>query len=264
MHVVRVVESFEEASRRLAACNEISFDQSDLVSLAASISQLETRLQDVKKLCDDHGLELDARLELAYRQRDALSELSTLERHKATARVASTTGKAAAGPAAPPEQTGGTTRNTGSTGSTGSTRDTIPAIHDTSGLVRHEEFAGVSSYMRGRLTVEKINNAILELTRHATQNRDMVRAVRKGATATAKHMDRKHALWLNQHIVPAVKDSGSKFFVVDQDLKRGTHLPAGSNSSRAILTILRHLGRVTETRLTVDGKAHVIYSLLYL
>jgi hypothetical protein len=90
----------------------------------------------------------------------------------------------------------------------------------------------------------------------------MVRAVRKGATA--KHMDRKHALWLNQHIVPAVKDSGSKFFVVDQDLKRGTHLPAGSNSSRAILTILRHLGRVTETRLTVDGKAHVIYSLLYL
>jgi hypothetical protein len=261
MHVVRVVESFEEASRRLAACNEISFDQSDLDSLAASISQLETRLQDVKKLCDDHGLELDARLELAYRQRDALSELSTLERHKATARVASTTGKAAAGPAAPPEQTGGTTRNTGSTGNT---RDTIPAIHDTSGLVRHEEFAGVSSYMRGRLTVEKINNAILELTRHATQNRDMVRAVRKGATATAKHMDRKHALWLNQHIVPAVKDSGSKFFVVDQDLKRGTHLPAGSNSSRAILTILRHLGRVTETRLTVDGKAHVIYSLLYL
>lgn len=261
MHVVRVVESFEEASRRLAACNGISFDQSDLDSLAASISQLETRLQDVKKLCDDHGLELDARLELAYRQRDALSELSTLERHKATARVASTTGKAAAGPAAPPEHTD-TTRNIGNTGSTGSTRDTIPAIHDTSGLVRHEEFAGVSSYMRGRLTVEKINNAILELTRHATQNRDMVRAVRKGATA--KHMDRKHALWLNQHIVPAVKDSGSKFFVVDQDLKRGTHLPAGSNSSRAILTILRHLGRVTETRLTVDGKAHVIYSLLYL
>lgn len=244
MHVARVVESFEQAARTLAEFNRISFDQNDLDSLAATVSHLETRLQDIKQLCADDGLDLEARLELAYQQRDVLSELATLQNRGVGTSHASKTGKLA--PASPAEQTCGT----------------IAAIHDTSGLVHAEEFANVSSYMRGRLTLEKINNAILELTHHAEQNREMVRAVRKGVTS--RHMDRKHALWLNQNVVPAIKHSGSKFFVVDQDLKRGMHLPAGSNSSRAILTILRHLGRVAETRVTVDGKAHVIYSLLYL
>lgn len=249
MQVARVVESLEEASRLLADVNEISFDENSLDALATTVSRLETRLEGIKQRCFDEGVDLDARLELAYMQRDVLSEMAGWHNFNP-----GTSTKSSKSAMAPPSRSPSRFAE--------ETSGTIPAIHDTSGMVSADEFAGVSSYMRGRLTVEKINNAILELTRHAEQNRETVRAIRKGATT--RHVDRKHALFLNNNVVPAIKESGSKFFVIDQDLKRGAHLPAGSNSSRSILAILRHLGRIAETRLTVDGKTHVVYSLLYL
>ena len=258
MNFVRVIESLEDAARTLADVRSLGNDITgkDLDSLATTISGLEAQLQDIKKEIYADDMDLDIRLELAYAQRDMLEANATSA--VATAQPRSVRSRGKASTIRSPQRT----------------EDVIPAIHANAqstggqsdrsalGLVTEEEFATVSSYMRGRLTLEKVNKAVMELTRHAESNRELVIAARRGTSG--KNIDRKHASWLNSNVVPVIRSGGSKFFVVDTDLKRGNHLLPGSNSSRAILTILRHLGRVAETRLTADGKSHIVYSLLYI
>ena len=267
MNVVRVVESFEDAARTLSDVARLNFNEittEDLDSLASTVSRLESRLHDINEEISSDIADLDTRLELAYAQRDVLES----RRAERPAPGPTASGVSERTNAQAPTRKSPALRSPHEIG------DTIPAIHGSQkspvegtdhagvGLVTEEEFAGISSYMRGRLTVEKVNKAVVELTHHAESNREMVLAVRKGIAG--KRFDRKHALWLSNNVIPVIKNSGSKYFVVDQDLKRGSHLLPGSNSSRSILTILRHLGRIAETRLTVDGKSHVVYSLLYL
>lgn len=128
------------------------------------------------------------------------------------------------------------------------------------GAVTEEELEEISPYMKGRLTVSRINSALEELTSHATKNADMIVAAKKNKTSG---IDRKHALWLLHSVSrnPSVKNR--IHVVLESDLRRGKYLKM-DNTSKSILTILRHLGRISECRVQADGQTHVVYVCLYL
>jgi hypothetical protein len=48
--------------------------------------------------------------------------------------------------------------------------------------------------------------------------------------------------------------------VVEADLKGGSAL-RGDKSSRAMLTMLRHMNRLSEVRVPVEGTTHTVYVL---
>jgi hypothetical protein len=254
MSLERVLKGFEAELEVLTAISEFrchdSLYQHELQQLEASVSRLESKLACIEKRIDPvEDAELDRRIALAYKQRDILeSRLAAKGPLKPGAQPASLPKGRALSPQSPAD-------------------DTIPAVHahrhgkedpSTPGAVTEEEFSRISSYMRGRLTVDKVNKAIQELTRHAEKNRELV-ATRKNGGRPG--MDRKHANWLSQNIA---KNAKSKFFVVDTDLKHGHYLQMGSTSTRSILTLLRHIQRIAETRVSIDGTSHVVYSLLYM
>ena len=133
-------------------------------------------------------------------------------------------------------------------------------IPQSAGAITQDEFDALSPYMKHRLTVERINLALDELTSHATKNADMVAAAKKNKTSG---VDRKQALWLLHNISRNPSLKNKKYFVLESDLRRGTHLKMG-NTAKSILTILRHLGRISECRLQTDGQTHVVYVCLYL
>lgn len=123
--------------------------------------------------------------------------------------------------------------------------------------VTAEELNSVGSYMRGRLTLDRVNAALDELLQHAEQNRSMVVAAKKNKTAG---IDRKHAMWLLSHVAKNASVPG-KYWVLEQDLKNG-HALKKDNTSKSILTLLRHLGRISECRLHVDGETVLVFCLL--
>jgi chromosome segregation ATPase len=145
---------------------------------------------------------------------------------------------------------------------------TIPARMTTSedapqssrGAITQDELDELSPYMKGRLTVERINVALEELTSHANKNAVMIAAAKKNKTSG---IDRKHALWLLHNISRNSSMKNRKYFVLESDLRRGRYLKM-DNTSKSILTILRHVGRISECRLQADGKTHVVYVCLYM
>lgn len=119
------------------------------------------------------------------------------------------------------------------------------------------ELDGVSSYMKGRLTVDKMNAALDELAGHAEANAELVQAAKKNKTSG---IDRKHAMWLLTHIARHPSVAGS-FFALESDLKTGNALKT-DKTSKSILTVLRHLRRIKEVRIPVQGEqTHVVYML---
>jgi len=243
-----VASSFENEARILLETHQLNSaglgGKLDLDWLEASLSSLDALLASIERELQTDNDELDLRLELAWQQR------RTIEASSSTSATAHAKHEHKAMPTAnssPPD-------------------DAIPALYPRNPptntetvAITPDEFNAVSTYMRGRLTLDKVNNAAKELLRHAEANRELVLALRRNQPLKS---DKRHATWLKDNIVPAIKHTGSKLFVVDTDLKQGTHLQMGSNSSRAILTILRHVGRIAETRLAVDGKSHTVYSLI--
>jgi hypothetical protein len=270
------MESFRAEAAVLLAATELRGDsqasrlfQSELQELESYTSRLEARLEKIERVVQrDRATdldELDGRIELAWKQREELLKRvdTGSARNKQPAALQDehpsrpASKKWLRGAPALPKSTKISPASQG--------RDTIPAVHaqthdersDSCGYVTEEDLAGVSSYMRGRLTLDRINKAIGELTRHAEKNRELLLALKK---PNGRCSDRKHALWLSQNIS---KNAKCKHFVVDTDLK-GPHLQMGSTTSRSILTLLRHLNRISETRVNVDGKPCIIYSCLYL
>ena len=59
--------------------------------------------------------------------------------------------------------------------------------------ISHSELESLSSYMRARLTTDRVNAALDELHRHAQRNAALVLAARKGRVSNA---DKRHAMWL--------------------------------------------------------------------
>ncbi|KAF3795245.1 Spindle and kinetochore-associated protein, partial [Nymphaea thermarum] len=107
--------------------------------------------------------------------------------------------------------------------------------------ITNDELDSLSSYMRGRLTLDKVNSAINEMAVYAEANMQLVAAPRKKLSEDTL----EKALELRDiGMSEAVK---GKHFFLETDMK-GAGLKL-DNTGKAILTVLRHLGRIQEARI---------------
>ncbi|XP_008786986.2 spindle and kinetochore-associated protein 1 homolog [Phoenix dactylifera] len=104
-----------------------------------------------------------------------------------------------------------------------------------------EELDSLSSYMRGRLTLDKVNIAINEIATYADANAQLIACPKKKLAEDTW----ERALELRDiAMAEAVK---GKYFFLETDIK-GPGLKL-DNTGKAILTVLRHLGRIQEARI---------------
>ncbi|KAG8100055.1 hypothetical protein GUJ93_ZPchr0013g37562 [Zizania palustris] len=96
-------------------------------------------------------------------------------------------------------------------------------------------------YMRGRLTLEKVNIAINEVATYADANAHLVACPKKKLSEETW----EKALALRD--IAATESIKGKHFFLEADIK-GPGLKL-DNTGKAILTVLRHLGRIHETRI---------------
>ncbi|CAM0908787.1 unnamed protein product [Alopecurus aequalis] len=104
-----------------------------------------------------------------------------------------------------------------------------------------EEIDSLSSYMRGRLTLEKVNIAINEVATYADANAHHV------ACPKNKLSEGTWEKALELRDIAATEAAKGKHFFLEADIK-GPGLKL-DHTGKAILTVLRHLGRIHETRI---------------
>ncbi|KAI3438852.1 hypothetical protein D9Q98_001269 [Chlorella vulgaris] len=119
------------------------------------------------------------------------------------------------------------------------------------------ELASASSYMRGRLTADRINAAIDEMAVLAEANVAMVAAARRNR---AVGPDKKQAMWLLVNIANHTQLKGRNW-VLESDMKNGTAVRL-DKTGKSLLMLLRHLGRLQEVRVPADGTTHLVYLML--
>ncbi|VAH45734.1 unnamed protein product [Triticum turgidum subsp. durum] len=98
-----------------------------------------------------------------------------------------------------------------------------------------------SLYMRGRLTLEKVNISINEVATYADANAHLVACPKKKLSEDTW----EKALELRD--IAATEAVKGKHFFLEADIK-GPGLKL-DHTGKAILTVLRHLGRIHETRI---------------
>ncbi|XP_043813093.1 spindle and kinetochore-associated protein 1 homolog isoform X2 [Manihot esculenta] len=104
-----------------------------------------------------------------------------------------------------------------------------------------DELDSLSSYMRGRLTLDKVNSAINDMAAYAETNAQLIGASKKKVAEN---------LWekaLEVRDIAMTETIKGKHFFLETDIK-GPTLKL-DNTGKAILTVLRHLGRINETRI---------------
>jgi len=100
-----------------------------------------------------------------------------------------------------------------------------------------EELAGVPQYIKQRLTDEKVNSGVDEIHEIVTKKYKILNMpIHKMTEKTL----RKYKDYKSME-VPETK--GFCFFC-DMDLKSATHVKVDAGTGKAILTVLRHLGRL--------------------
>uniref|UniRef100_A0A0A9EIC8 SKA complex subunit 1 homolog n=1 Tax=Arundo donax TaxID=35708 RepID=A0A0A9EIC8_ARUDO len=104
-----------------------------------------------------------------------------------------------------------------------------------------EELDSLPSYMRGRLTIEKVNIAINEVATYADANAHLVACPKKKLSEDTW----EKALELRD--IAATEAVKGKHFFLEADIK-GPGLKL-DHTGKAILTVLRHVGRIHETRI---------------
>ncbi|XP_012437499.1 spindle and kinetochore-associated protein 1 homolog [Gossypium raimondii] len=103
------------------------------------------------------------------------------------------------------------------------------------------ELDSLSSYMRGRLTLEKVNAAINDMATYAEANAQLIAAPKK------KLAENQWERSLELRDIATTESIKGKHFFLETDMK-GPSLKL-DNTGKAILTVLRHLGRISETRM---------------
>ncbi|KAL0379693.1 UNVERIFIED_CONTAM: Spindle and kinetochore-associated protein 1 [Sesamum angustifolium] len=115
--------------------------------------------------------------------------------------------------------------------------------------VTGDELNSVPSYMKQRLTLDKVNAAIGDMAAYAEANAQLIAAPRK--KLAENNLDK--ALGSNMLHVQELREIAmtdgvkGKHFFLETDIK-GPSLKL-DNTGRALLTVLRHLGRISETRI---------------
>ncbi|GAY41930.1 hypothetical protein CUMW_063110 [Citrus unshiu] len=119
--------------------------------------------------------------------------------------------------------------------------------------ITSDELDSLSSYMRGRLTLEKVNAAVNDMATYAEANAHLISAPKKKDLAFVLIVLPLHLagnLWeraLELRDIATVEAVKGKHFFLENDVK-GPSLKL-DNTGKAILTVLRHLGRISETRI---------------
>ncbi|KAL5571909.1 hypothetical protein UlMin_021506 [Ulmus minor] len=108
-------------------------------------------------------------------------------------------------------------------------------------FITDHELDSLSSYMKGRLTLEKVNAAINDMATYAETNAHLIAAPKK------KLAENQFEKALELRDIATTEAVKGKHFFLESDIK-GPHLKL-DNTGKAILTVLRHLGRISETRI---------------
>ncbi|KAG0577204.1 hypothetical protein KC19_5G138900 [Ceratodon purpureus] len=106
--------------------------------------------------------------------------------------------------------------------------------------VSMDELTSLSSYMRGRLTLDKLNTAVDEMATFATGNAKLLSAPRQ------KLGEKGWNRVLELRDIAVAENVKGKHFFLESDLK-GEILKL-DHTGKAVLTVLRHLGRINEVR----------------
>ncbi|XP_033113074.1 spindle and kinetochore-associated protein 1-like [Anneissia japonica] len=113
-----------------------------------------------------------------------------------------------------------------------------------------EEYDSVPKYMKGRLPYETVNNVVEGINKAILAKYTFL----KQPVSSLNNKDtKKHKKYKAQE----TKDTKGVFFCIDEDLKNYSNWRMDS-STRSSLTILRHCGRMRETR----GNGIVRYCLV--
>lgn len=122
----------------------------------------------------------------------------------------------------------------------GDSRSSMPPRMD---YVTVDELKNISSYMRGRLTLDKINGAIDEA--HALLDKKY-KAMAAAAAPGAKGRAALTAAVKNWKMEETL-DTKGVFFWTSGDMKMGKVLKI-DGTGKSVLQVLRHLGRIREIR----------------
>ncbi|KAJ9533809.1 hypothetical protein QJQ45_026901, partial [Haematococcus lacustris] len=112
--------------------------------------------------------------------------------------------------------------------------------------ITEAELASVSGYMKGRLTLDKINSAVDELAGYAEANSKLL-ATARTAGAKMAGPERKRATELLHSIANKDGIKGRHWLCEGDFAKDGVHIRA-DKTGKSILTVLRHLGRLMAPR----------------
>lgn len=103
-----------------------------------------------------------------------------------------------------------------------------------------EEFDEIPKYIKGRTSYDQVNNAIDEIHKVITAKYKILRLPR---SAMGEPVMKKYKAFKEAEI----PDTEGEYFFIDDDLKTYSQLKLDS-TGRAILTMLRHCGRLREVR----------------
>ncbi|KAL6761339.1 hypothetical protein V8C86DRAFT_2536128 [Haematococcus lacustris] len=126
--------------------------------------------------------------------------------------------------------------------------------------ITEAELASVSGYMKGRLTLDKINSAVDELAGYAEANSKLL-ATARTAGAKMAGPERKRATELLHSIANKDGIKGRHWLCEADFAKDGVHIRA-DKTGKSILTVLRHLGRLSEVRCALEGVPMLVYVLV--
>jgi len=125
-------------------------------------------------------------------------------------------------------------------------------------FVTEVELNQVSSYMRGRLTLEKVNTVLNELAGFAEANNRLMASLKQSG-ARMSGADRKRATEL-LHTVAMRDGVRGRFWFLESELRDGVSIKA-DKSGKALLTLLRHLRRMDEVRIQIEGTCTLVHVL---
>ncbi|GFR52007.1 hypothetical protein Agub_g14430 [Astrephomene gubernaculifera] len=236
--------------------------QQDLAGLEVSVRALETQVATLKS-CIQGELaavpKVEALIDASKVQSDRLNAIAAnlparLPRPVVTSVQGASLASCRAGGQHDPTQQGPTGTAPTAADEGARRRKDVPRWY-----VTEREFEATSAYLRGRLQPDKVNAALDELASHALNNQKLMAAMKAGGSKLAP-ADRKRATEL-LHNATAKDVIKGHYWFLDSDLREGS-LVKPDKSGKAMLTLLRHLGRLQEVRCNIDGASTYIYVLV--
>jgi len=263
----QLVAAFNSRAAELGALAALKVDDrtriiyaEDIASLEATVSALESTLKSVQEVVAKERAALPRAqmlMQAAHEQKKAVQHmeenLPSYLLDQAAGRTGSDTKKL--------NQPGGAAAHAENAAGTVTGREAQQSALATRRFITQAELDSVSSYMRGRLTLEKVNEALEELCGHADRVAKVTSSQKSGSARQNSVLAKRIAV-LQQRLQKSQKAAlKGKFWLTESCVKEGSHIRM-DKSGRSLLTLFRHLGRLHEIRVTKGGPMETVYVLL--